>query len=238
MKWYETIMKGRQFETCMTTFYMTEVENNLLWRKEIAYFFLAMNRLCHYMILISLLPVGPAYRKLSRPERTHCFRSSHPQFLQRNKWTSLLSSPQMQVKAMNQKASPMSKWGKRGELKSGLVEAGDAVCSCLVRVVLGPARVPAPITNGQSITWKPWCPFMRSENKLAALEQPPQALGWGWDAHRRSPHNYTENKRTENCQAATLSYKVPWLLFDHVYWRSAKYLSLSLKKKNKSTFKS
>lgn len=65
MKWYETIMKGRQFEARMTIFYMAGVENNLLWRKETAHFFLAMNRLCHYMILISLLPVGPAYRKLS-----------------------------------------------------------------------------------------------------------------------------------------------------------------------------
>lgn len=66
-------MKERQFEACMTTFCMAGVENNLLWRKEIVHFFLAMNRLCHYMILLSLLPVGPAYRKLS-PQRTLYFR--------------------------------------------------------------------------------------------------------------------------------------------------------------------
>lgn len=51
-------------------------------------------------------------------QREPLFQTITPQFPQRNKWTSLLSSPQMQVKVVNQKASPMSK-GRQGELKSG-----------------------------------------------------------------------------------------------------------------------
>lgn len=138
-------MKGRQFVNYMITFYMTGVENNPFGEKKLHIFFLAMNRLCHYMTLISLLPVGPAYRKLSQPQRTHCFRSSCPQFLQRNKWTSLLLSSQIQVKVIKQKASPMSKGGKRGELKSGLEEAGDV--GMLLAGEYSPGASPCPCTH-------------------------------------------------------------------------------------------
>lgn len=53
MKWDESIMKGRQFEACMTTFYMTGVKITSFGEKKLRTFFLAMNRLCPYMILIS-----------------------------------------------------------------------------------------------------------------------------------------------------------------------------------------
>lgn len=85
------------------------------------------------------------------------------------------------------------------------------VCSCLVS---GPGASLRPCTRHQGVTsvMEAMALIHASESELAALEQPLQASGRGEMPTCRSPHNYTANKHTENCQAATLGYVVVCLL--------------------------
>lgn len=200
-----------------------------------------MTRPRHSLILISLLPVGPAYAKLPQPEREVLFQNDHvynshrktngPVFCQVHKFKLKWWSKKQVLCQRDVKGESWRTVGCWEAGATGVSYAGPLVRSCLVRWSWRRPVVPTPyVSNGlhsrhgrqRTLSWPAINStdamlFTRPKYKLAA----PEWLSYGLDGRLRCPlcrslHDFIRQTSKQKSAGSNI-YLVPWLLSDNVY---------------------